>query len=285
MITNLPDARLTLQFHNRPADNITVDAITHASQSNSAVTYSERLNSDLNDAADRCQTINLEEKLAEYTKCFSVAPDAVKAKMLQEINRELDMLAREERYIADVQDPPEMINRRRTYGKGGPRRLTAAEIVEKEMKRNDKQGASQRSPITIVDLTSPSNTPRRPSQQPSTSIVPATPFIMTFSQSGKVIRSSNRPTMDVSSSQQNTDPEIIIVDSWTTEDAQATPNIHSNVSTSNQIRHTNNQISTSSSNVELPPQISPLRPKHQCKRKSIYQGELIQPRKHIYRRN
>jgi len=50
---------------------------------------------------------------------FSVAPDAVKAKMLQEINRELDMLAREERYNADVQEPPEVINCRRTYGKGG----------------------------------------------------------------------------------------------------------------------------------------------------------------------
>ena len=107
---NIADARLTLQFHDRPANNITLDAITHASQSNSAVTYSERLNSELNDATNRSQTISLEEKLAEYTDRFSAAPDAVKAKMLQEINRELDMLAREERYNVSVQDPPEMIS-------------------------------------------------------------------------------------------------------------------------------------------------------------------------------
>ena len=277
-----------MQFPDRPADNITLDAITQASQLNSVVTYSERLNLELNDATDASQTISLEEKLAEYTQRFRAAPDSVKAKMLQEINRELDMLTREERYNADVQDPPEMINRRRTYGKGGPRRLTAAEIVEKEMERNDKQGASQPSAIRIVDLTSPLNTPQQPSQPPSqqlpTSIVPATPFIMTFSQSGKVIRTSNRATTNISSFQQNIDPEIIILDSWTTEEAQALPNMHSNVLTSSQIQRAKRQISTSSSDVELPSQISPLRPKRQPRRISIYQGELIQPRKRICRR-
>ena len=266
-----------MQFHDRPANNITLDAITHASQSNSAITYSERLNLELNDATDISQTISLEEKLAECTECFRAARDPVKAKMLQEINRELDMLTREERCNADVQDPPEMINRRRTYGKGGPRRLTAAEIVEKEMEKNDKQGSSQPSAITIVDLTSPSKTPQRPSQRPPTSIVPATPFIMTFSQSGKVIRTSNRLTTDISSSQQNIDPEIIILDSWTTEEAQAIPDMHSNMPTSSQIQCAKGQISTSSSDVKLLSQISPLRPKRQPKRKSIYQGELIQP--------
>ena len=205
-------------------------------------------------------------------------------KMLQEINRELDMLAREERYNADVQEPPEVINCRRTYGKGGWRQLTAAELVE-EMERNDKQGASQPLTIMIVDLTSPANTPQLPSQQPATSIVSATPLIMMFSQSRKVIRTSDGPTTDISSSQRNVHPEIIILESWTTEGVRARPNMCPNVPTSNQIQHAKSSISIASSRNELSPHISPLWPKHQSKRKSIYQGELVQPQTRVYRRN
>ena len=48
------------------------------------------------------------------------------------------MLKREQRYIINLQDPPEIVPQR-TFGKGGQRLLTAAERAEKELKRNDTE--------------------------------------------------------------------------------------------------------------------------------------------------
>ena len=48
------------------------------------------------------------------------------------------MLEREQRYIINLQDPPETAPHR-IFGKGGQRLLTAAEGAEKELKRNDTE--------------------------------------------------------------------------------------------------------------------------------------------------
>jgi hypothetical protein len=52
------------------------------------------------------------------------------------------MLEREQRYITNLQDPPEMAARR-TFGRGGRRQLTAAERAEKELECNDKEHNEQ----------------------------------------------------------------------------------------------------------------------------------------------
>src|SRR5436190_13343345 len=117
-----------------PINDIPLDDISRASLSNNAVTYSERLNSQLNDAARHSQTIAFEDRFLKYTDRFQRAPDDVRANILHELDRELNMLDKEQ---SDIQDPPEMRGRR-TFGKGGPRRLTAAEIAEKELQQNDR---------------------------------------------------------------------------------------------------------------------------------------------------
>ena len=81
--------------------------------------------------------------------------------MLHEINRQLDILDKEEQNVTNLQDPPEMRGQR-TFGRGGRRRLTAAEFTEKQLQRNNKKAGKtpkvQRRPIELETLTSPSNT-------------------------------------------------------------------------------------------------------------------------------
>ena len=113
------------------------------------------MNLQLNDTTRFQQSVNLEQKLTEYTERFKNASDAVQTRMLQDINRELDKLERESN--AHVQDPPEFTGRC-TYGRGGSRRLTAAEIAENELAKNDKltkrdNGNRWASTIETVDLT------------------------------------------------------------------------------------------------------------------------------------
>ena len=60
----------------------------------------------LNDAANVSQDISFEDKMARYHVQFRNAPDAIKARMLQEINRELDLLTQQNH--EDIQDAPQM---------------------------------------------------------------------------------------------------------------------------------------------------------------------------------
>ena len=73
------------------------------------------------------------------TPVFKNAPEAVQSRMLRELNQALDMLAQEERRVADVQDPRELTGRGHTNGRAGPRRLIASEIAEKELEQLNKQ--------------------------------------------------------------------------------------------------------------------------------------------------
>ena len=109
------------------------------------------------------QALNLQEKLLEFNNQFNDASDAVRARMLQEMDHELCMLTREEENISRIQDPSEIRGRRgRTFGKGGLRRYTAAEIVERGLKRSDKEARQQPTQSGVL-LNTPSNALNQPS--------------------------------------------------------------------------------------------------------------------------
>ena len=73
-----------MHFHGsqqQPPDNILLEEIERASQSNSAIHYQERLVMTLNDAAHISQDIDFEEKMARYHLDYRNSSDAVKARM------------------------------------------------------------------------------------------------------------------------------------------------------------------------------------------------------------
>ena len=289
-----------------PKNNLNIDDVAHAVESNNAIDYSERLRSTLNDAVRNGQTLSLEEKLLEFNSRFNVASDAVRARMLQEVDHGMHMLTREEQNIARIQDPPEMRGRRgRTFGKGGSRRCTAAEIVEKELKRSDRgaprpQQQSTESEALIIDLTSSSaasqqrpgpsilTTAPQQSSGPFTAHIasqrPGTPFIMTFSASGTVIRSPQRtegPTSSTLSSSMPQDPDIMVLESWTAEEVQALPNIPNACSNA----PSNQPTPALSSQTQYPSSNLTSRSQCQHKRPAHYQVKLVQSFKCVWKEN
>ena len=88
LLTSLPDARETLNFHT-PSNNILVEDIYQSSQRNDATEYSERLNLQLNDVAHLSQTTDLEECLMGYTEEFKNASDAARHQILRDLNDKL----------------------------------------------------------------------------------------------------------------------------------------------------------------------------------------------------
>lgn len=137
--TNVEDARLTLHFNkSRPLNNISIGDIEHASQTNDAAAHFEGFNRQLNNASQRRQELLFEAKLAEFNELYRQSRSATaRNHIYHELIREVDILKQEERRENEVQDPPEMTGPR-TFGKGGPRRKTGAELVMKELKRHDK---------------------------------------------------------------------------------------------------------------------------------------------------
>jgi len=132
---------LTLHFRNQidcPPNNISINEITRASQANRSIMHEEYLNEELNYRARVSQTINFEEKVSQYLETYRTAASPVRSRIYHELDRQSTMLKREQRYIINLQDPPEMAARR-TFGKGGQRLLTAAERAEKKLKRNDTE--------------------------------------------------------------------------------------------------------------------------------------------------
>src|SRR5271170_2365125 len=106
---------------------------------------------------------------------------------------------------------------------------------------------------------------------------PSEPIVKSFSKSRKIIRSSVRPI--ISPIHRQKEPDIVILESWTTNEVQVEANAVSNDAENAQIMRQKKQISVGTLQVELPPQTSPFRPKRHIKRFSIYQGDLIQPLK------
>jgi hypothetical protein len=56
---------------------------------------------------------------------------------LHELKRGRQILERERCNTASIQDPPALTGRR-TYGQGGIRQRTAAELADDELRRNDR---------------------------------------------------------------------------------------------------------------------------------------------------
>ena len=135
------DARSTMYIPNFPANNISLRDVQHASQLNNTIPFSDRLRGQLNDATRTRQSLDLQEKLAQLLEKFPSATDAAQATLLQDsIDRELNAIEQS----TATQDPQELKGRR-TFGRGVPRRLTAAEGAEKELAKSDKGGTSRRS--------------------------------------------------------------------------------------------------------------------------------------------
>ena len=63
------------------------------------------------------------------------ASDGVRDQINDNLNREVEFAAEQEKRLAYVQDPAGMSGRR-TFGKGGPCRYTGAEIAEKMLRKN-----------------------------------------------------------------------------------------------------------------------------------------------------
>jgi hypothetical protein len=267
LLKNIVDAR-SYSIASRPANNLTLEAISHKSQLNNAISFSERLNMHLNDEVHRYQTITLEQRFAQFEKQFATATDAERHRMLADLNTQLDQ--QEYHSSTAILDPPEL-NGKRTFGRGGSRRPTAAEIAEKELRRNDRDASRTQSATlasarvsksSIIDLTTSNTSSRRPQG----------PIFMSFSNSGAVVRSSNISPLR----QQGEDPEIVVLEAWSTEDVSAESN-----SPSENARQ--KQTSMSMTDVELPSDTSSSRPHRQISRRVIYDGSLVQPRKRVKR--
>jgi hypothetical protein len=210
----------------------------------------------------------------QFEQQFANATDAERHRMLTDLNAQLDQ--QEYRSSATILDPPKL-NGKRTFGRGGTRRSTAAEIAEKELRRNDKDAS--RTPVTtsalgtmselpIVDLMTSTTSPQR-SQGP---------VFLSFSSSGAIVRSSNinplRRQGEESAQQQREDSEIIVLETWSTDGVLAEAN-----SASENAQQT--QIPTSLAGVELSSETSSSQSRRQVSRCSIYQGSLVQPRKRM----
>lgn len=229
----------------------------------------------LNDEVRQSQIITLEQRFLQIEEQFSSATDAERHRMLADLNTQLDQ--QEYRSSAAILDPPEL-NGRRTFGRGGTRRLTAAEIAEKQLRRNDRDVSRAQQAATaanlatdipeipIIDLITPSVSPQQPRG----------PVLMSFSSSGALIRSSNISPIRSSNvsllRRQREDSEIVVLEVCSAEEGSAGANrMLENAP--------QNQISISSSAVELSPETASSRPRRHVSRHSIYQGSLMQPRK------
>lgn len=95
-LTSLSDLRLILHFHDQlqqSINNIPLDEIARASQPNHTSHYQERLITQLNNVTDVSQDIRFEEMMARYhTEYRNAGCDAIKVRMLKEINRESRLL-------------------------------------------------------------------------------------------------------------------------------------------------------------------------------------------------
>jgi len=272
------------------------------SQLNNTIAFSDRLRTQLNDTTRTRQSLDLQEKLAQLLEKFPSASDAAKATLLQDIDRKLNALEQS----TTAQDPQELKGRR-TFGRGGPRRLTAAEIAEKELAKSDRDRTSKRAAnLEFIDLTVPQ---RISATQPQSA-----PFVMPFSATGNVqspkitsqflplqglnsadkssLNSSIQPTQverpiitTISTTMRRntsaivpiTDADIVILETWTTEEAKTPRN--------DPIPYRKPLTSAPVSVIELPAQVSPSRPRRSHKRRSIYDGELVQPNKRHKHRN
>lgn len=119
------------------SNNIQLNDIVSAVNSNNSISHSDHLKTQLNDAARNQQNIHLEEKFIQFNQSFKNASDSARAHILQELEHGIHRLNQEECNIINIQDPP-MMQGRRTYRRGGKRLQTRAQIADKELLQQQK---------------------------------------------------------------------------------------------------------------------------------------------------
>jgi hypothetical protein len=241
----------------RPNNNIRLDEIAHLTNLNSSI---GDFNVQLNHVVWNDQTVRLEEGINRIQEQFRGANDAVRGQLLMDMDRYEMSLGREERNISQIQDPEGTRRRGRTFGRGGQRLPTGGEVAEKGLQRYDSQSHRrfQRNPVNrTVDQASPKaeiivlNAPihnRTSTLIPSRQTAMPSVFQSEFPYSRVVVDPVDQ-TLNVNES---SDEEIVVLEVQSVENYPS-PNVAS-------------------------------RPIRQMKRPSLFQGELLQPRKRMERR-
>jgi hypothetical protein len=192
------DARIYMQLSRRsPPNNIQLDDIARSTNNNNLISHSDRVRTHLNDTARNMQTVQLEEKVIALNQGFEKTSDAVRARILQEVQCVINILDQEQRNVNTIRDPPSMRGRR-TYGRGGKRLPTGAEIADKELRDQQKlvEKEARSKQILIRPIQSGNTQTNRPANPPMTDFInippvtPNQPFVMTFDASGAIVRSS-----------------------------------------------------------------------------------------------
>ena len=210
--------------------NIQLDDITRAVNFNNLISHSDRLKTQLNDAARSRQTLRLEKKFIQFNKSFENASDFAQARVLQELENEIQILNQKKRNIIAIEDSS-LKQSRRTHRQEEKRLRTEAQIADKRLRRQEqiaeKETRRQQQTVTqSVSCTDISQSDYRNDASSNTLLTdfisnsPATPFIMTFTFSGAMIRSPERdkrktsvlksPSASSKSSESN-NCEIIVV--------------------------------------------------------------------------
>ena len=127
--------------------------------------------------------------------------------------------------------------------------------------------------VAAIDLTTPTASPQRYG-----------PVSMSFSSSGAMIRSSIISPVRIQQREKTIrrrrreESEVVVLETWSEDEVLAEVNT---LTDDAQISRQEKQISLPSS--DLSSKTSSSRPHRQLKRRSIYQGELVQPRKRVKR--
>ena len=178
-------------------NNMQVEDIAQSIIVNNFTSYSDRLRTQLNKVAREDQSIQLEEKYLQLTTRFQAAPDSVRACILHDIDYGIQRIEQQESNLAFIQDPASL-KRGRKHRKGEKRIPTGAEITAKKLRQNEKYARKEARERRETDSAN-----IQPNQL-FTTIKPVVanhiptlsqraPVIMTFTSSGSVVRSSQRP--------------------------------------------------------------------------------------------
>ena len=168
-----------------PSQNIQLEEIERSVSINSLVDHPSLLRSQLNETARNDQTVYLEEKFLQLNEKYLNASDAIRARILHDVQQSLETLVEEQHKVDTIQDPPSMRGRR-THGRGGQRIQSGGERADKELRELQKEAERE----TRHNLTqrTPSQPTQIPASQPISIVSSQQPMFMTFnSSSGEII--------------------------------------------------------------------------------------------------
>ena len=149
---------------------------------NNLVDRTAALRNHLNNTARTQQTVHLEEKFVQLSQKYSTATDAVRAQILQNVERGIESLDKEQHNIETIQDPRSM-RVRRTYGRGGKRLRTGGEMADYFLRDLQKQAEREQ-------LQKKASHDQIASTQPEEASSQTQPLFMTFDLSGTIVERS-----------------------------------------------------------------------------------------------